>query len=73
MIITSSSLNIHTFLNIATAATGIIPTINVVHVCLYICAYNAYVYTECFTKKATQSFRPIAQNNNDFKNCFFAV
>ena len=45
MIITSSSLSIHTFLNIATAATGITPAIidvlyvcinvNVMHMCIY--------------------------------------
>ena len=37
MIITSSSLSIHTFLNIATAATGIILAIDVLYV--YICVY----------------------------------
>ena len=36
MIITSSSLSIHTFLNIAIAATGIIPTIDVMYVCIYV-------------------------------------
>ena len=39
MIITSSSLSIHTFLNIATAATGIIPTIDVLYVCIFVCIY----------------------------------
>ena len=44
MIITSSSLSIHNFLNIATAATGITPAIDVLYVCMYICTCNAYVY-----------------------------
>ena len=39
MIIISSSLIIHTFLNIATAAIGIIPTIDVLYVCMYVCMY----------------------------------
>ena len=34
--ITSSSLSIHTFLNIATATTGIIPAIDVLSVCIYV-------------------------------------
>ena len=34
MTINSSSLNIHTFLNIATAVTGIIPTKDALYVCL---------------------------------------
>ena len=36
MIITSSSLSIHTFLNIATAATGIILAIDVLYVYIYV-------------------------------------
>ena len=36
MITTSSSLSIHTFLNIATAATSIIPAIEVLYVCIYV-------------------------------------
>ena len=43
MIIISSSLIIYTFLNIATAAIGIIPTIDVLYVCMYIYACSAYV------------------------------
>ena len=44
MIIISSSLIIHTFLNTATAAIGIIPTIDVLYVCMYVCIYMHVVY-----------------------------
>ena len=45
MIITSSSLSIHTFLNIATAATGITPAIDILYVCInmhamHMCRYG---------------------------------
>ena len=44
MMITSSSFSIHTFLNIASAATGIISTINVLHVCIYLYVMHMYIY-----------------------------
>ena len=42
--ITSSSLSIHTFLNIATAATGIIPAIDVLYVCIYVHIMHVCIY-----------------------------
>ena len=44
MIITSSSLSIHTFLNIASAATGIIYTIDVLYVCIYVHVMHMCIY-----------------------------
>ena len=44
MIITSSSLSIHTFLNIATAATAIIPAIGVMYVCIYVNIMHMCIY-----------------------------
>ena len=41
---TSSSLIIHTFLNIATAATGIIPTIDILYVCIYVHVMHMCIY-----------------------------
>ena len=52
MIITSSSLSIHTFLNIATAATGITPAIDILYVCInvhvmHMCIYGfMYIHTK---------------------------
>ena len=44
MIITSSSLSVHTFLNIATAATGIIPVIDVLCVFIYVHVMHMCIY-----------------------------
>ena len=44
MIITSSSSSMHTFLNIATAATGIIPAIDVLYVCIYVHVMHKCIY-----------------------------
>ena len=44
MIITSSSLSIHTFLNIASAATGIISTKDVLYVCIYVHVMHMCIY-----------------------------
>ena len=44
MIITSSSLRIHTFLNIATAATDIIPAIDVLYVCINVHVMHMFIY-----------------------------
>ena len=42
--VTSSSFSIHTFLNVASTATGIISTINVLHVCIYLYVMDMYIY-----------------------------
>ena len=47
MIISSSSLSTHTFLNIATAATGIIPTIDVLYVCIYVHVMHICIMGSC--------------------------
>ena len=44
MMVTSSSFSIHTFLNVASAATSIISTINVLHVCMYLYVMDMYIY-----------------------------
>ena len=44
MIITSSSLSIHTFLNIATAANGITPAIELLYVCINVHVRHMCVY-----------------------------
>ena len=44
MIITSSSLSIHTFLNIATAATGIIFAMDLLYVCIHVHAMHVSIY-----------------------------
>ena len=44
MIIISSSLSIHTLLNIATAATGITSAIDVLYVCIYAHVMHMCIY-----------------------------
>ena len=44
MIITSSSLSIHTFFNIATDAAGIISVIDRLYVCIYVHVMHMCIY-----------------------------
>ena len=62
MIITPSSLSIHTFLSIATAATGIISRYRRT-ACMYICACNAYVYIWVHVHTKTRSWLHFCSNN----------
>ena len=51
MIITPSSLSIHTFLNIATAATGITPALDVLYACIYVHVIHICIYGFMYTLK----------------------
>ena len=50
MIITSSLLSIDPFLNLAAAATSIIPTIDVLYVCIYVHIIHVYIWVHVHTK-----------------------
>ena len=60
MIITSTSLNVHTFLKIATATTGIICTIDVLYICIYVYRGEAIFMRELIPQLFYQNYLTIS-------------